>query len=67
MKNARLFLGITFSIKRFFKKKAKIKTRQLPRLDFGLFFFLKKRLIEKIIPRKIGLVKMKPANKRWMN
>ena len=66
MKNARLFLGITFSIKRFFKKKGQIKTRQLLRLDFGLFF-LKKRLIEKVIPRKIGLVKMKPANKRWMN
>ena len=36
-------------------------------LDFGLFFFLKKRLIEKIISKNIGLVKIKPANVRWMN
>ena len=36
--------------------------RQLSCLDFGLFCVLKKRLIEKIIPRKIGLVKIKPPN-----
>ena len=32
-----------------------------------LTFFMKKRLIQKIFLEKIGIVKIKPANIRWMN
>ena len=59
---------VTLTMKNSDKVRAVASMRhdeQLPRLDFALF--LKKRLIDKIIPGKIGLVMIKLADTRWMN